>query len=67
MIRENIQDNHWFWDTEVMYFCHKYNLQVCEMPITVVHQRLRPTNVRLVRDTLDSLIKQYKFKKRMKK
>jgi len=57
----------WFWDTEVMMLCNLFKYKVYEMPITVIHQELRPTNVKFFQDTLDSLLNSVKIKKRVKK
>jgi glycosyltransferase AglD len=66
-LREHINEKHWFWDTEVMVLCNLFKYKVHEMPITVIHQELRPTNVNLFQDTLDSLFTSIKIKRRVKK
>ena len=66
-LREHIIENHWSWDTEVMVLSNLFNYKVYEMPITVVQQELRPTNVRFFKDTLASLKTSAKIKKRVKK
>jgi glycosyltransferase involved in cell wall biosynthesis len=66
-LREHIIEKHWFWDTEVMVLCNLFKYKVYEMPITVIHQELRPTNVNFFQDTLDSLLTSVKIKERVKK
>ena len=50
-----------------MVLCNLFKYKVHEMPITVIHQELRPTNVNLFQDTLDSLFTSIKIKRRVKK
>ena len=66
-LRKHIVEKHWFWDTEVMMLSNYYGLKVYEMPITVIQQQLRPTNVKFLNDTLRSLKASVQIKKRLKK
>jgi glycosyltransferase involved in cell wall biosynthesis len=64
-LSKHIVEKHWSWDTEVMMLSNYYNLRVYEMPITVIHQDLRPTNVEFFKDTVNSLKNSAKIKKRI--
>lgn len=54
-------DNGWFWDTEICARAFWSGLKLGEIPILFVRRAEKKSTVRLIPDTLNYLIKIYKF------
>ena len=61
-VLEEIEDHHWFWDTEVMVrsFLKKY--RICEMPTLFIRNREVSSTVRVFADTIYYLGKIFRFR-----
>jgi glycosyltransferase involved in cell wall biosynthesis len=49
-----VQDDHWFWDTELLVICQNFGLAICEFPVDWRHNggnNLNASKVRLAKDT----------------
>lgn len=54
-ILDLVQDDHWFWDTELLVICQKAGLKVYEFPVDWRHNggnNLNASKVRIVKDTI---------------
>lgn len=48
------EDNHWFWDTEIMVIAQKKGMRICELPVS--WKEFRKTTVKVACDSLDMFI-----------
>jgi hypothetical protein len=51
---DRVQDNHWFWDTELLILCQKLGMKVVEFPIRWEHNggnNLNPSKVKVLKDS----------------
>jgi len=60
-----IQDNHWFFDTELLFLAQKYNYKIKELPIrwTEKQNRRRKSKVKVIKTALDYLKEIRRLKK----
>ena len=58
-----VEDTHWFWDTEVLAVANSRGYKIREIPITWVEDR--GTTVNLFRDSLKMCFKAFAFKMRI--
>jgi glycosyltransferase AglD len=56
-----IEDNHWFWDTEIMYQAHANKLRVCEFFTLFLRERSIKSTVNVLRDTSTYFTKLVQF------
>ena len=56
-------DRGWFWDTEIMVRAHYAGLRAVEIPALFLRRFDKQSSVRPVRDTLDYLVKLWRFRK----
>lgn len=63
-----IQDDHWFFDTELLALANHFDLKIIELPINWSENRyaLRQSKIRLTRDPFIFLTNLLKLKKRLK-
>lgn len=63
-----IQDDRWFFDTELLALAHHANLSIAELPINWSENRYakRQSKIRLTRDPFIFLANLFKLKKRLK-
>lgn len=64
---DEIEDKHWFWDTEIIVRGLYHNLKIIELPTICTRRQSSGSTVSLVRDTKRYLINLFKFKKQLKK
>lgn len=60
-ILEDITDQHWFWDTEIMYYSHIRGLVIQEIPTLFVRDTSIQSTVRLFQDSLLYFVKLVRF------
>ncbi len=48
------EDNHWFWDTEIMIIAQKKGMRICELPVS--WKEFRKTTVKVACDSLDMFL-----------
>lgn len=65
-ILEKVQDNGWFWDTEIMAQAYAHYLRVLELPVIFRRRDDKKSTVKIFHDSFDYLIKLIKFRKRFK-
>ncbi len=51
------QDNHWFWDTEIIARSLKAHLKITEIPVVFIRRQDKTSTVKLIPDTLDYIKK----------
>jgi glycosyltransferase involved in cell wall biosynthesis len=52
---DRVQDNHWFWDTELLVLCQRLGMKVLEFPVKWEHNggdQLNPSKVKVLRDSI---------------
>jgi glycosyltransferase involved in cell wall biosynthesis len=52
---DRVQDNHWFWDTELLVLCQKLGMKVVEFPVKWAHNggdNLNPSKVKVLKDSV---------------
>ena len=64
---DKTQDEGWFWDTEIMTRAHFGGYKIVEIPCLFIKRYDKKSTVRLVPDTLDYLVKLWKFQKIIRK
>lgn len=63
---EQTQNQGWFWDTEIMWLCHRHRLNIIEIPALFIRRADKKTTVRPFRDSIVYLIELIKFRKRIR-
>jgi len=51
-VLEECRDDHWFWDTEVVYLAHRKGLKVMEFPCLFIRRPEKASTVNVLRDIL---------------
>lgn len=59
------EDQHWFWDTEVMALASEMSYRIEEIPCLFIKRYDKKSSVKIVQDTKDYLVKLWKFRKRL--
>jgi hypothetical protein len=54
-VLEQVQDRHWFWDTEIVVRAERAGLQIVEVPVLFLRRQDKTSTVRLLHDSLDYL------------
>ncbi|HLF25155.1 MAG TPA: glycosyltransferase [Anaerolineae bacterium] len=65
-ILEQVQDERWFWDTEVMVRSLLCGYRIVEIPCLFIRRYDKQSTVNVVRDTLDYLLKLWRFRRVVK-
>jgi len=65
-VLEQIQDNHWFWDTEVMIFSKRLGLKAQEIDTLFDRKPEKKSTVKIFSDTRDYLMNLRKLRRRLK-
>lgn len=65
-IIEEIQDEHWFWDTEVMVRSYYRGLKIREIPTLYIRRKETGTTVKVFKDTLYYLARLWRFRKEVR-
>lgn len=58
-----VEDNRWFWDTEVMVRSERAGLKIDFLPVLFIRRPEKPSTVRLIRDTIDYLRNLLRFRR----
>ncbi len=61
-----VEDEHWFWDTELVYRARRAGKKIVEVPGLFTRSRDKQTTVRIVRDTWYYIMTLLNFKKKMR-
>ena len=64
---DEVTDNHWFWDTEVMIRAYYKGFKIAQVPVLFQRRFDKKSTVRLFRDTIYYLGKLVKLRKELKK
>lgn len=64
-ILEDVRDNHWFWDTEIIARAYLSGLKIVEVPTLYVRRKDKKSTVRIVPDVIYYLKKMLWFKREM--
>lgn len=65
-ILDEVEDPHWFWDTEIMVRSFLHGLKIMEMPAIFIRDAEGGTTVKLARDTFDYLTNLFRFRKEVR-
>ena len=65
-VLDEIEDRHWFWDTEIMTRAYYHGLKIIEIPVLFIRKSRNFTTVKFFSDTLYYFKKLLKFKKTVK-
>ena len=65
-ILDDINNNHWFWDTEIMTNAYFNNYKIIELDTLFKRQPGQKSTVIIFRDIIDYLIALIRFRKRLK-
>ncbi|MDD5679699.1 MAG: glycosyltransferase, partial [Candidatus Omnitrophica bacterium] len=66
-VLEKVQDNHWFWDTEIIARAYFSGLKISEIPTIYIRRKGKKSTVRILPDIIYYLKKLVWFKREMKK
>ncbi|MBS3152094.1 glycosyltransferase family 2 protein [Candidatus Woesearchaeota archaeon] len=61
------ENNHWFWDTEIVAMSYFNKLKIAELPVVFIRREDKTSTVKLFSDTYKYFISLMKFRKRLKK
>ncbi len=65
---DRVQDNHWFWDTELLILCQQLGMKIVEFPVRWEHNggnNLNASKVKVLRDSVSMGKKLLKLKYRL--
>lgn len=65
-IADECQNQHWFWDTEVMTIAHYKGLDIVEVPGEFIKKKEKVSTVRIIPDTIMYFKELRKFRKRLR-
>ena len=65
-VLDEIEDHHWFWDTEIMVRTFYKGYRIYEMPTLFVRNRAVRSTVRIFQDTLYYFGKIIRFRQKVK-
>jgi glycosyltransferase involved in cell wall biosynthesis len=66
-ILDEIEDTHWFWDTEIMVRSYYSGLKIKEVPVIFIKNWKHASKVNIIKDTVDYFIKLLKFRSKINK
>jgi hypothetical protein len=66
-ILDQIEDRHWFWDTEVMVRSLLRGLNIQEIPVLFLRRFDKQSGVRAVKDTIDYFGKLWRFRREVRR
>jgi len=59
------QDNHWFWDTEIIARALKANLRIHQIPVVFIRRHDKTSTVKIIPDTIDYFIKLLRYRRQL--
>lgn len=62
---DQVEDTHWFWDTEIMVLAKNSCLRINEVDSIFIRRPQKPSTVKIARDVFCYLHNIFKFKRRM--
>jgi glycosyltransferase involved in cell wall biosynthesis len=62
-VLDEIEDSHWFWDTEVVVRSQLKGYSIVEIPTLFLRRQDLPSTVNVISDTLDYLRKLWRFRR----
>ena len=63
---DQVQDRHWFWDTEIMVLAERQALRIAEIPGAFVRRQDKTSTLHPWRDTLVYFRQLWRFRKRLR-
>ena len=63
---DEIEDSHWFWDTECVTRAYAHNLKIVEIPVAFIRRPDKKSTVKIFKDSLYYLKKIFKLHKQIK-
>ena len=66
-ILDEVKDEKWFWDTEIMVRPYHKKFKIKEMPVLFIKKGYKISTVKIFKDSLDYFKKLIKFRKEIKK
>jgi glycosyltransferase AglD len=60
-----VQNDHWFWDTEFMTLVHRHHLKVIELPVEFIRNNKKPSTVKPFKDSVIYLKELIRYRKRL--
>jgi hypothetical protein len=66
-IIQRVEDNHWFWDTEIVYRARHAGKKIVEVPALFTRLRSKRSTVRIVRDTWRYIVKLLRLKEKIRR
>ncbi|GEM_PF-483178 len=60
------QNQHWFWDTEIIYRAEKVGMKISSIPMVFTRRPDKKSTVKLIPDTISFLKSLWKFKRQMR-
>jgi len=66
-VLETVEDQHWFWDTEIMVRSYLNGLKIIEVPSLFIRRLNSYSTVNPISDSIYYMIRLYRFKKRIRK
>ncbi len=66
-IIDQIEDKHWFWDTEVMLLSAIKGLKIVEIPAVYIRRPCKPSTVKIFKDVISYFRNLWKFRLRLRK
>ena len=64
---DQIENDHWFWDTEFMVMAHRHQLTVEELPVEFVRNNKKLSTVKPVKDSLVYISELRRYHSKLKK
>jgi glycosyltransferase involved in cell wall biosynthesis len=61
-----VENQHWFWDTEIMIRSYLNGLKITEIPSLFIRRFNKHSTVNPITDSIEYLVQLYRFKKRIK-
>ena len=61
-----VDNQHWFWDTEIMIRSYLTGLKITQIPTLFIRRFDKYSTVNPITDSIEYLVQLYRFKKRIK-
>ncbi len=66
-ILDLVENQRWFWDTEIVAYAHRNGLKISSLPVLFIRNPDKKTTVKLVSDSFDYFVNLLRFRRRFKK
>lgn len=65
-VLDTVKDPGWFWATEIMVRSRLKGLAIAEVPCLYIRNSAKPSSVRVIKDSADSLVKLFRFSRELR-